>query len=139
VAAGRSSRPRGSKRLRVVPIVVANQGFGFSLDIGGCRIADAAFLELFFGTGSLNSGAAFDNRTGQMTSTSLTLYESEKQATDKFEGISPGRSFFIASQTASNGPQLLSELDWREYHCAMFHLKDVAGDERVIGQMLASA
>jgi hypothetical protein len=132
--------PEECKRLRVVPIVVANQGFGFSLDIGGCRIADAAFLELFFGTGSPNSGAAFDNRTGRMMSTSLTLYESEKQAADKFESIlaRPVVLYRFADRiewTTTPFPSLIGA----NTTVAMFHLKDVTGDERMICQMLASA
>jgi hypothetical protein len=46
------------RQLRVVPLVVANQGFGFSLDLGGCIVADAQFLETYLGNGTLTIGAA---------------------------------------------------------------------------------
>lgn len=127
------------KKLRVVPIVVTNQGFGFSLNIGGCRIVDAAFLKLYFTEGSLNSGAAFDNRTGGMNSTSLTMYQTERQAGDKFEAIlaEPAVLYRFAHRIEWSEEPFPS-LIGANSTIAMYHMKDLSGDERLLGQMLAS-
>jgi len=73
------------RQLRVVPIVVANQGFGFSLNFGGCVVADAAFLETYLGNGTLAVAMAIDPRTGGMMPTTSTLYERDGQAGVRFE------------------------------------------------------
>jgi hypothetical protein len=36
--------------LKIIPLVVVNQGFGASLDVDACRVIDASFLKLFLGS-----------------------------------------------------------------------------------------
>ena len=43
--------------LRIVPLVVLNQGFGSCLVIDGCTVTDAKFLKLYLGTGTPVSAA----------------------------------------------------------------------------------
>ena len=127
------------KKLTVVPIVVTNQGFGFSLDIGGCRIADAAFLELFFADGSLSSAAAFDNQTGRMKSITLTMYQTEKQAGDRFETILAEPEVLLRfARRIEWGEMPFPSLIGANTTVATYHMRDIAGDERYLGQMLAS-
>ena len=73
------------RKLRVVPLVIMNQGFGFSLNVDGCAVTDAAFLATYLGAGTIATAAAIDTRTGLMEPTTTTLYERETQAADRFE------------------------------------------------------
>jgi hypothetical protein len=43
----------------VVPLIVVNQGYGFSLEIDGCRVIDELFLRNYFADGALVTGSAF--------------------------------------------------------------------------------
>jgi hypothetical protein len=47
-----------AESLRVVPIVVMNQGFGASLQFADCIVTDAAFLMQYLGTGKYYENAA---------------------------------------------------------------------------------
>jgi hypothetical protein len=73
------------RRLRVVPLVVANQGFGFSLNIDGCFVTDALFLRNYLGGGNLSTTAAVVPTTGRFVPFSTTLYENEAQVAGRFE------------------------------------------------------
>ena len=73
------------QHLRVVPLVVSNQGFGFSLDLGGCFVTDAAFLKRYLDNGSLVIGYASDVRTGAAAPMVATMYERESQAAERIE------------------------------------------------------
>jgi hypothetical protein len=75
------------RQLRVVPLVVANQGFGFSLNVDGCLVTDATFLRNYLGAGAINTGMAIDPRTGQVMPSTTTFYERETQAGDRFESM----------------------------------------------------
>lgn len=74
------------RSLRVAPLVIMNQGFGFSLTIGGCAVTDALFLLNYLGAGTIDTSAAIDPRTGRMIHATSTLYDSETQAAERFEG-----------------------------------------------------
>ncbi len=71
--------------LRVLPLVVANQGFGFSLDADGCRVTDAAYLLTYLTGGRIVSDTMSNAPLGSATDAFLTFYEREKQAGDRFE------------------------------------------------------
>lgn len=73
--------------LRLIPVVVANQGFGFSMEDNGCRITDAAYLLTYLRTGTIATSGAMNGRTGQSMTARLTLYEREQQASDRFEAL----------------------------------------------------
>jgi hypothetical protein len=128
------------RSLRVVPIVVANQGFGFSLEIEGCRLVEAAFLEKFFGAGSLIAGASMDFKTGEMIPMDITHYETEKQAADRFESIISKPELlhrFVDRIELTTMP--FPSLVGAKTRVTIYNLADIAGDERLVGQMLASA
>lgn len=126
------------RALKTVPIVVVNQGFGFSLAIEGCRVVDAAFLNTYLGAGSIVSGMTIGR--GQTNKLDHIFYNSEKQAADRFESViaKPSvlyrfverikRSFILFPSSAGKTTAL-----------AVFNLEDVKGDERLLGQLLASA
>ncbi|MDX3965515.1 MAG: hypothetical protein QHD01_02810 [Bradyrhizobium sp.] len=128
------------KALRTVPIVVSNQGFGFSLEIEGSRVVEADFLTRYLGGGSLIAGASIDIKTGQMVPLDLTLYETEKQAADRFEATvaKPALLYRFVDRidlTFMPFPSLIGA----KTTVTIFNLSDIKGDERLYGQMLASA
>jgi hypothetical protein len=73
------------ENLRVMPLVVSNQGFGFSLDLDGCLATEAAFLERYLDNGALVISYAVDVRTGALMPMVATIYERESQAAEKIE------------------------------------------------------
>lgn len=125
------------RALRVVPLVVANQGFGFSLDADGCRVTDAAYLLTYLSNGAISSGMAIDTQDGRTRNTTMTLYEREKQASDKF-----GAHF-------ENPPVLqrfVDRISWTtvefplpaggKLHFAVPRLSDIRGEERMLAAMM---
>ena len=74
-----------AKELRVVPLVITNQGFGFSLEVDGCRITEAAFLRTYFGSDEIVTGMMVDTRSGRHALDKARLYASEAEAADAFE------------------------------------------------------
>ena len=126
--------------LRTIPIVVTNQGFGFSLDIDGCRVVEAEFLKKYLGAGSLISGASIDMKTGQIVPVNLTLYETEKQAADRFEATMTKPAFLYRFvDRVELTFMLFPSLIGAKTRVTIFNLADIKGDERLHGQMLASA
>jgi hypothetical protein len=71
--------PCAIEDLRFVPLVILNNGIGIGLDIDGCIVTDAGFLQLFFGSGSYTSSAVFDF-DGRQIEQSQTLYDSQSAA-----------------------------------------------------------
>jgi len=69
-----------ARSLQILPLVVVNQGFGFSLNVDGCRVVESAFLLHYFRTGSIITQAVIDKRTGAQQSYSTTFYRSEQEA-----------------------------------------------------------
>jgi hypothetical protein len=124
------------RKLRVVPLVVTNQGFGFSLNVDGCAVTDAAFLVTYLGAGTIATAAAIDRRTGLMEPTTTTLYERETQAADRFEQA-------VASPTVLK--RFLDRLTWtkipfptagtQQVYFAAPQLGDLTGDELLHAQL----
>jgi hypothetical protein len=123
--------------VRIVPIVVTNQGFGFSLEIEGCRVVEAAFLKTFLGTGSLVAGASMDVRTGAITPIDMTLYETEKQAADRFEAIIARPLYRFVDRIEEKFMPFPSPIGAKTMVTTV-HLADVGGDERLLTEMLAT-
>jgi hypothetical protein len=71
--------------LRVLPLVVTNQGFGISLVFDGCIVIDAKFLKLYLGSGKYVSEAAFNCVDGSWAHAERYLYRSAAEAVDNFE------------------------------------------------------
>jgi hypothetical protein len=127
------------RALRTVPIVVTNQGFGFSLEIEGCRVVEAAFLKTFLGTGSLIAGLSMDVRTGATTPIDMTLYQTEKQATDRFESIiaKPAVLYRFVDRIEEKFMPFPSLIGAKTM-VTTFHLADIGADERLLTEMMAS-
>jgi hypothetical protein len=71
-------------KLKFVSIVVTNQGFGLGFD-AGCAVVDLHFLRLFLQARDYISSSAMVPSSGQLVTSSTTLYSSESDAEDKFE------------------------------------------------------
>lgn len=71
--------------LRVVPIIVVNQGAGFGLKASGVRVVDCRFLRLYLANNEFVAGMAFNSDTGQVVQELKTLYGSEAEAANNFE------------------------------------------------------
>jgi hypothetical protein len=69
-----------AKELRVVPLIVDNQGFGLALDVDGCRVTESRFLLNCLSSGTLVTDAAFVPRTGQQIHMKTHLYVDQAQA-----------------------------------------------------------
>lgn len=125
------------RRLRMVPLVIANQGFGFSLNVDGCLVTDAAFFLTYLGAGTINTGMAIDTRTGRMIRSTITLYEREQQASDRFE------STFAAPAVLQ---RFVDRISWttipfptvgkRPIHFAVPRFGDLFGEERSRAEMM---
>jgi hypothetical protein len=127
------------KALRFVPLVVTNQGFGFSLVIDGCCVTEAAFLLRYLGCGELVIGMAVDPRTGRQVHGETHLYATGQEAAERFEAamedpvvlrgfikrIRWGKSAF----PTAFGPAFSIEVPV---------LEDFYGEERWQAQLLAS-
>jgi hypothetical protein len=117
--------------------VIANQGFGFSLNVDGCLVTDALFLLNYLRTGAISTDAAIDPRTGQMILSSTTLYEREKQAADRFE------SAFAAPPVLQ---RFIDRISWTTIpfpsacgvpvYFAAPRLGDLLGEERLRAEMM---
>jgi hypothetical protein len=130
--------------LRVVPLVVANQGFGFSLKVDGCLVTDSAFLLTYLGAGSIITSAAIDPRNGRMVQAVTKLYENEAQAGAKLEEV-------LAAPFVLN--RFVDRISWSEnpfpalvgdpVYFATPRLGDVLGEERgraeAMGRVLREA
>lgn len=73
------------KQLQPVPIVVLNQGSGFSLLAGGARVIDFHFLRLYLTDGEYATGTAFNFDDKRSASQFIVLYTSEEEAGARFE------------------------------------------------------
>jgi hypothetical protein len=124
--------------LRVVPLVVANQGFGFSLNADGCLITDAAYLLVYLGTGTIASGMAINPRTGQSMTATLVLYEREQQAADRFETLfatPPVLQRFVDRISWTTIPFPLP--GGGTLHFAAARLNDITGEERLRAKLMS--
>lgn len=72
--------------LPVTPIVVLNSGFGFSLEVDGCRVIDAQYLRDFLRSPYFSTGGALER--GKLVSEEVTVvYSSEHDAARRFDDI----------------------------------------------------
>lgn len=72
--------------LPVTPIVVLNSGFGFSLEVDGCRVVDAQYLRDFLRSPYFATGGALGR--GKLVSEEVTVvYSSEYDAAHRFDAI----------------------------------------------------
>jgi hypothetical protein len=85
VARALSISPEKAQSLRVLPIVVMNQGFGMSLMFDDCVVTDAKFLKLYLGSGKYVSEAAVNRVDGNWAQAERFLYRNEGEAADNFE------------------------------------------------------
>ena len=75
------------KSLRVVPIVIVNQGVGFGLSVKGAHVVDFHFLKLYLSDNKYVSGSAFRSADATAVLNEETLYHSESEAASKFEQV----------------------------------------------------
>lgn len=125
--------------LRLLPIVVTNQDYGFSTRVEGVLIINAKFLRLYFGGGDILSEMAFTSAGGRSITRTMTLYHDEEGAARCFE-------------TEMSSPRVLSRflsrIDWSAVVIpTLAHgptskdipvLRDVTGSERSLAQMLTA-
>ena len=76
-----------AKELRAVPLIVDNQGFGFSLDLDGCRVTDSRYLLSCLGSGKLVTHGAMNPRTGAYVNQETVFYSSQAEAERDFEQL----------------------------------------------------
>jgi len=72
--------------LRVMPLVVLNQGFGSSLEIEGAIVTDAKFLKLYLGAGRYVGAGVFQSHKPDVLSRNV-LYTSETEAAARLAGF----------------------------------------------------
>ena len=72
--------PDDVKSMRFLPIVVTNQGYGFSLQLSGVSIVDFHFLRLYLSKGKYTAGMAFDRKKGAAVPFKENLYSTESEA-----------------------------------------------------------
>ena len=71
-------------QLKVVPIVVVNQGFGVSLTEDDCVVTDAKFLKLYLGGGTYVSEGAVNHVDGGWADATKLMYKGADEAVAKF-------------------------------------------------------
>lgn len=73
------------QNLRIIPLVVTNQGFGMSLEVEECRVTDRTFLANYLSAGAIISGVIFEPKSGQRRQLRTVFYQNEKEASAHFE------------------------------------------------------
>jgi hypothetical protein len=71
-------------KLNVLPLIVTNQGAGFSLDANGCRVVDFHFLNLYLSRHEYVAGMAVKRADQSVAQNIQTLYNTEEEAIEKF-------------------------------------------------------
>jgi hypothetical protein len=102
--------------LRIVPIIIVNQGAGFGLTVEGVLVVDFHFLYLYLADNKYVSSAAFDMRVGTSMMHEVPLYSNENEAESRFE------------ETMSRPPTLvrfIEAADWRDNHFPMSNGQDL--------------
>lgn len=74
-------------RLRIIPLVVVNQGFGVGWRGADCLIIDAHFLGLYLADGSYLAQAAVQGKTGESATAARILYSTQSEAEFQLESI----------------------------------------------------
>lgn len=72
---------------QIVPLIVVNQGFGFSLEIGGCNVVDFHYLRNYLADNSIVVNAAVRAADGAMLMRSQTFYNSETEAAHRLVSL----------------------------------------------------
>lgn len=119
------------KQLRVLPLVVVNQGFGLSLMVDDVRVTETMFLDHLLGDATIVSGMSFDVFTGERIFAEDTIYESEKDLVERFQDI-------LADPWVLR--RYISRMGWRTYEFPQASggsitieaplLGDITGEER---------
>jgi hypothetical protein len=126
--------------LRIVPIVVMNQGAGFGLLANGARVVDFSFLRLYLSDNEYLSGMAFDAERRLSVPTYEKLYRDEMDAASRFE------------QTMANPPPLKNVIasavwqdnkfpmaDGHDFYVANCYPGEPSKEATQLASMLASA
>jgi hypothetical protein len=72
--------------LPITPLIILNNGFGFSLEVNGCRVVDAMYLRDFIRSPEFSTGGAIGR--GKLLSEEITIvYSSEPDAAQRFDAI----------------------------------------------------
>jgi len=71
--------------LKVIPLVVMNQGFGMSLVFDDCVVTDAKFLKLYLGSGTYIGEAAVNRLDGSFAMAESHIYRTEAEAVLRFD------------------------------------------------------
>jgi hypothetical protein len=74
-----------AKRLKLIPIVVTAQGYRFSTTVDDVLIVEAEFLRTYLAGGDLAIDMALIPATGKSVRRTMTFYQSEEEAADRFE------------------------------------------------------
>lgn len=72
--------------LKITPLIILNSGFGFSLEVDGCRVIDAMYLRDFIRSPEFSTGAAIGHRK-LLSEEVTTVYTSEHDAARRFDEI----------------------------------------------------
>ena len=72
--------------LSVTPLVILNNGFGFSLEVNGCRVIDAMYLRDFIRSPEFATGGAIKGRK-LFSEEVMIVYENEQDAARRFDEI----------------------------------------------------
>ena len=128
------------KELRIIPLVVMNQGFGASLEIDGCRIIDFRFLRIYLGSGEHVSDGAIDPMTGHVGFSTSVLYSNQEEAErlfEKFMAEPPVLQRLLNRMQASACPFKMPSGD--ELLIEMHLLADMSDQDRARTRHLRSA
>lgn len=71
--------------LRLLPVIVTAQGYGFSQYFDDVLVIDAEFLRLYLMGDDLVTGRVLEPKTGRHSDITMSFYESESDAAHKFE------------------------------------------------------
>lgn len=78
--------PDEIRNLPVTPLVILSNGYGFSLEVDGCRVVDAMYLRDFLRSPNFSTGGAV--LKGRLLSEEVTVvYSSERDAAERFDAI----------------------------------------------------
>jgi hypothetical protein len=128
-----------AKTLKVIPLIIDNQGFGLGLEVDGCRVTESRYFQTCLGSPVLSVQAAFSPETKSYSSESITLYRSQSDAERKFERLlanPPTLDRFLKRITwsdlrypTSSGKSLIREIPT---------LGDYQGEEYEMAQRMAN-
>jgi hypothetical protein len=130
--------PERTRQLRVVPLVVLNQGFGISYEIECCRLTDARFLALFLESGTYTPSALISPSDGSFALAEAKFYSNRHEASSRFEAIfrnPPPLSRFLDRLTWTYFP--FPTACGEPLHCATTVLQDIPEAERQSAKRIA--